>query len=180
MNKSVHHTRLQFEVVSTNRASVREEIFQHWIKEEPGTPTTRNTYRYDVEVLSNGKRIYLTRPTRLNKGADFVILCEGFTRFNNGNDKPPKHGDPLQEIATACAASSESTVEMLAALRRIWDCENSKKVLNELVVLKGNIHAERALLLSKWFFIEQDVTYWTESGRHMLQAAIENQFGTLP
>jgi hypothetical protein len=164
----------------TSRAAVREEVFHHWIKEQPGTPTTRNTYRYDVEVLSNGKRIYLTRPTRLNKGADFVILCEGFTRFKNGNDKPPKHGDLLQEIAAVCALSSENRTEMLNALQRIWDCENSKTIISELVFLKGNLQAERALLLSKWFFIEQDVTYWTESGRHMLRTAIESNFGKLP
>lgn len=180
MSKSICHTRLQFEISSRTRASVREEVFQHWIKEEPGTPTVRNTYRYDVETLANGKLIYLTRPTRLNKGADFVILCEDFTRFKNGNNKPPKHGDLMQEIADVCAISSASHSEFLVALRRIWDCESSKKILDGLSVLKNNFRAERALLLSKWFFIEQDVTYWTESGRHMLRSAIEGRFGKLP
>ena len=179
MSKSVCHRRLQFEITSVTRASVREEVFQHWIKEDPGTPVLRNTYRYDVESLASGKLIYLTRPTRLNKGADFVILCEDFTKFKNGNNKPPRHGDLIQEIADVCAVSSASSAEFLVALRRIWDCESSKNVLSELSVLKNDLKAERALLLSKWFFIEQDVTYWTESGRHMLRGFFEGEFGKL-
>jgi hypothetical protein len=44
----------------------------------------------------------------------------------------------------------------------------------------GNTKAERVLLLAKWFFIEQDVTYWIESGRNMLRTFFEEQFGKLP
>lgn len=140
----------------------------------------RNTYCYDVEELSDGSLIYLTRPTRLNKGADFVIHCQNFRKFKNGNDKPPSHDDLADEMKALVALSDGHKKEILAALRRIWDCENSKKVLGELKLFKGNAKAERVLLLAKWFFIEQDVTYWTESGRHMLRGFFEEQFGKLP
>ena len=139
----------------------------------------RNTYRYDVEKLSDGSRIYLTRPTRLNKGADFVICCENFTKFKNGNDKPPSHDDLILEMCQL-GQPDEHLKELLAALRRIWDCEDSNKVLTDLKFFKGNARAERLLLLAKWFFIEQDVTYWTDSGRHMLRDGFEDKFGSLP
>jgi len=180
VSKTKNHTRLTIEVRSTDRAGVRAEVFQHWINEKPGTPTVRNTYWYDVEKLSDGSIIYLTRPARLNKGADFVIVCEGFLKFKNGNDRPPKFDDVIPEIEKLVSISDPHRKEFLTALRRVWECQDSKQVLADLKLFKGNLKAERALLLSKWFFIEQDVTYWTESGRHMLRAAIEDQVGKLP
>lgn len=179
MGKDKTHTRLTIGLTSINRADIRAEVFQHWLDEEPGTPAVRNTYRYDVETLSNGCQIYLTRPTRLNKGADFVICCEGFTKFKNGNDKPPSHNDLLSEFEHLGQPAVRKK-ELLRALGRIWGCENSASVIAELTLLKGNARAERMLLLAKWFFIEQDVTYWTESGRHMLRHAFEERFGEFP
>ncbi len=180
MEKTKNHTLLEFTLQATERAAVRAEVFQHWIKEKPGSSTLRNTYRYNVEKLSDGSLIYLTRPTRLNKGADFVIHCEGFTKFKNGNDKPPKHSDLFSELKSLIAASPKNRVELLTALRCIWDCESSAVVLNDLKHFHGDPKAQRVLLLAKWFFIEQDVTYWTESGRHMLRNGFEETFGTLP
>ena len=177
MIKTKVHTDLSIEIRATNRAEVRAEVFQHWIREKPGTPTIRNTYRYFVEKLSDGSQIYLTRPTRLNKGADFVICCERFTKFKNGNDKPPSHDDLMEELRQLAESVAEKH-ELLVALRRIWDCENSTLILANLNHFKGNSIAERMLLLAKWFFIEQDVTYWTESGRHMLRSAFEDKFGS--
>ena len=180
MSKSKNHTHLAINIRSTERAAVRAEVFQYWISEQPGSPTVRNTYCYDAETHSDGSLIYLTRPTRLNKGADFVILCQGFTKFKNGNDKPPSHNDLESEMKSLVSLSSAHKAEILTALRRIWDCESSKQVLEDLKLFKGNTRAERVLLLAKWFFIEQDVTYWTDSGRHMLRDSFDEKFGKLP
>jgi hypothetical protein len=116
MEKIKNHTLLAFTLKSTDRAAVRAEVFQHWIDEKSGSSTVRNTYRYNVERLSDGSLIYLTRPTRLNKGADFVIHCEGFTKFKNGNDKPPSHGDLFSELESLIAAAPKHRTEILTAL----------------------------------------------------------------
>jgi hypothetical protein len=173
------HTKLKINLTSTDRSDIRSEVFGHWLSEQPGTPEVRNTYRYDVETLSDGCQIYLTRPTRLNKGADFVIFCEGFTKFKNGNDRPPRHSDLLSEFRRLGVTDAQRE-ELLSALGQIWNCENSASVIGKLRIFKGNAEVERVLLLAKWFFIEQDVTYWTESGRHMLRQAFEAKFGTFP
>lgn len=179
MGKAKHHTGLAFKIKATDRAGVRAEVFQHWINEKPGTQIIRNTYRYDVEQLADGNKIYLTRPARLNKGADFIIYCEGFTKWKNGNCKPPRHEDLFLEFSKLAKTGPE-TYELLSSLRRIWECESSEKVVDNLKLFKGKVQAERALLLAKWFFIEQDVTYWTDSGRHMLRDGFESRFGKLP
>lgn len=172
---------LAFTLASTNRAAIRTEVFDYWIKEAPGTPSVTNSYHYLVETLSDGSEIYLARPTRLNKGADFKILCRkhALFHFKNGNDRPPNHEGLFAKFKSLITSLAGKT-ELLTALRRIWDCENSAAVVSSLVLFRGNVRAERALLLAKWFFIEQDVTYWTQSGRHMLRGAFEERFGPLP
>ena len=42
--------------------------------------------RYYVETFSNGKRIYLERPTFLNKGCDFVLFAEDVITCKNPID----------------------------------------------------------------------------------------------
>lgn len=175
--KTVHPHRLSLNLKSTDRAAIRAEVFGHWIREEPGTPTIRNTYCYEVEKLPDGSLITLHRPTRLNKGADFVIHCQNFKQFKNLNPKPPRHDDVFEETAALVARSAAHKTELFSALRRIWHCEASSDVLASLKLFRNDPRAARVLLLAKWFFIEQDVTYWTESGRHMLRTAFENRFG---
>jgi hypothetical protein len=72
--------------------------------------------------------------------------------------------------------TSDHKKELLKAIRRIWQCEPSEKVIADLEYFAGNVNAERVLLLLKWFFIEQDVTYWTESGRCKLIGFLEEHF----
>jgi hypothetical protein len=170
-------------VLETDRRAVRAEVVNVWLREEPGEPNKRNAYRYDVETLADGTKIYVTRPTRLNKGMDFVIHCEGFTKFKNGNDKPPKHADliaELQPFLTETARASGQTAELRMALSRIWRCERPEQVVESLQALKGSIAVERILKVARWFFIEQDLTYWTDSGRWMLRAALEEYLGVFP
>ena len=71
----------------TDKKEIRVFILHTWLEEKQGT-----IYRYFVETLANGKRIYLERPTQKNKGCDFVIFVEDqWLNKTNSNDKPPKH-----------------------------------------------------------------------------------------
>ena len=57
---------------ASNRSDLRRAIAEKWIEETPYT-----NYRYNVERCENGNRIYLLRPTFLNKGFDFMVNVEG-------------------------------------------------------------------------------------------------------
>ena len=70
----------------SDKTDLRIFLLNQWIIEIIGTK-----YRYFVETLTDGNRIYLERPGRLNKGCDFVILIENHVKFKNGNDRAPKH-----------------------------------------------------------------------------------------
>lgn len=171
---------IDLEMRLTDRAKIREEMLVAWMREQPGTLTRRICYRYNVETLADGSGIFLLRPTRLNKGCDFVIMCENFLKFKNGNPKPPQQQTLIDELHTLTTLSLDHKLEILRAVRRTWDCEEVNGIIAELKLFRGDVRAERALKLAKWLFIEQDVTYWTESGRYMLRQWIEEALGALP
>ena len=63
-------------------------------------------------------------------------------------------------------------------MMRVYNCEDVNSVVASLKAsCRDMLQVERMLKLAKWLFIEQDVTYWTESGREMLRSAIEAKFG---
>lgn len=172
------HFALTLSVKENTRAEQRRRVVETWLAERPGTTAERHTYRYDVETLSNGRKIYIKRPARLNKGMDFVIYCEGWLKNKtNPNDKPPSFRHLLDAITTFANPSGSRDLVRLTAihdgLRRVWQCEPPETVQSADRALDGNVDAERILKLAKWFFIEQDLTYWTESGREMLMLGID-------
>ena len=52
-------------------------------------------YRYYVETLEDGRRIYLLRPTFLNKGIDFQVWVE---KMDGEKDKRPSHKDVFNDL----------------------------------------------------------------------------------
>lgn len=172
--------KLELAIQSTDRRSVRNEIVAAWLAEEAGDPVVHHRYRYDVEQFGDGMRIYLQRPTRLNKGMDFVIYCEGFLCWKNGNCKPPSYSNLYSELDAIVDDSGgredDKRRELARALGRIWRCDKPEPVLADLRLTIG-VQAERVLKLARWFFIEQDLTYWTASGRWMLRSGIEDHLG---
>lgn len=155
----------------SNKTEIRAFLLNQWISE---TPTSK--YRYFVETLSNGNRIYLERPGRLNKGCDFVIFIENHILFNNGNDKPPKHNFVLEDLEYKKQnLSNEDYQNLFLSITDVFNCISVADALNRLQN-QPNVGEsyELVLKLVKWFFIEQDITYWAKSGRQMLFDAIRS------
>lgn len=169
---------LEFNI--NDRARLRSMVLQLWIQESPGSTGAVSSFRYNVERLADGSRIYLERPAHINKGADFRVLCENFIYYKNGKPKPPSHPVLITELQKLVAISPAHKQELLSALRRVWECEDVNIVVRSLTLFQGNLDAERTLKLAKWLFIEQDITDWSYSGRAMLRGGIEQVFGPLP
>jgi len=184
MPKQINPTELTISVQEDSRQAVRAVMLQHWTKENPGSAHTRNTYRYNVETLANGTKIYLTRPTRLNKGCDFVIYAEyPIVRFKNGNAKPPKQSDIHAELSRLIKLYPSGKSSLLRGVQEVWECHDVNKAVQRVCAsfpADAHLDIERLLKIAKWLFIEQDVTYWTESGREMLRNSIQKDFGELP
>lgn len=165
MIKSDNRVELELDVSHlNNKGDIRNYLLEKWSQEDEGL-----SFRYFVERLSDGKRVYLERPANLNKGCDFVILAENLFKYKNGNDKPPKHVDLLYYIRHKKENISSSEYRLLIdSIYKIFQCEN---VSNMRFV---DYKHELILKLSKWFFIEQDITYWAKSVRNMLWRGIKD------
>ena len=130
--------------------------------------------RYYIETFNNGKRLYFERPTRLNKGCDFVLFAEDVITFKNGHDKAPSHKDVLDDLAIKKSKLSQMQyAELLEAIKCIYETkpyiEAEKHVKN---LPSAGWSYELFLKLLRWLFIEQDITYWAGEGRNMLYTAI--------
>lgn len=151
------------------RTELRTHILNQWILENPNAK-----YRYFVEVLANGNRIYLERPGRLNKGCDFIIFIENHLTFNNGNDKPPKHDFIVDDLKIKKQQLNPAQwTQLLQAIEAIYNCKSYKTAI-ALCNNLPNIDESYELILKtlRWLFIEQDVTYWSGKGRNMLHSQI--------
>lgn len=153
-----------------DKAELRKILLSTFIDEDCNTKL-----RYFVEKLSNGKRIYIERPGRLNKGCDFVIYVEDLLLFNNNNDKYPRHQDLIDDLQIKKQTlSKEDYSSLLKAITDIYNLESFDYAYSNLNNIESNNgwSFELILKLSRWFFIEQDITYWAKSGRKMLYNAI--------
>lgn len=154
-----------------SKTILRNFLLNQWIIETPNTK-----YRYFVETLISGNRIYLERPGRLNKGCDFVIYIENHILFNNGNDKPPPHNFILNDLANKkCTLSASEWQILITSITTIFNCEpyNTASQIVQNLRTTGESY-EVILKTLRWLFIEQDITYWSGQGRNMLYNRILN------
>lgn len=155
----------------TDRSELRRLMLNTFIIEN-----CKTKYRYFVETLIDGNRIYIERPGRLNKGCDFVIYVENLLLFGNGNDKYPKHDDFLDDLKIKKKLLRTNQYNLLLdAIHDIYQLRTYQSAFNKIKDLpnKQGWSYELLLKLVRWFFIEQDITYWSKSGREMLYNEIK-------
>lgn len=152
-----------------NKTSIRKYLLQQWTTEMPN-----KKYRYFVDSLANGSKFYLERPGRLNKGCDFIIYVENLFVWQNGNDKPPSFDDLLMDLTTNKSALTMPQKQALKdAIKVIYDVGTYQIAIEYLQrIPEIGLTFETILKLIKWFFAEQDLTYWSGRGRAMLVEAI--------
>lgn len=150
---------------------IRDLLLDTWKLELPAT-----LYRYFVETLLIGKRVYLERPGRLNKGCDFVIFVEDFILFGNGNDKPPRHNDLLTDLKFKANSMRTNFLYLRSLIQQVYNCDPMAPIINQANALafKSGWSCEVILKVVRWLFIEQDLTYWNRTGRAMLWTEIQS------
>jgi hypothetical protein len=153
------------------REEVRRFLLELFIGED-----CKTKLRYYVEIVEEN-RIYIERPGRLNKGCDFVIYVENLITWNNGNDKPPKHDDLFEDLEKKQNELTKEEFECLkSAIKDIYELKSYSEAIAHTINLPVSIgwSYELILKLIRWFFVEQDITYWARSGREMLFEGIND------
>jgi len=160
-----------------SRNELRKIVINEFLTEKPGTGRGKKAsrYKYIVEKLENGRKIYLLRPAWKKAGFDFEIWVE---KWLNKADKRPSHEDILNDLRQKREIDPLSYKRLHEAMLRVYNCEEPDEVLKDYQDLRfeKGLSVELILKVIKWFFIEQDIRYWNFSGRNMFKKALDRIF----
>jgi hypothetical protein len=155
----------------------RRALAERWLEEARYT-----SYRYNVERCFDGSRVYLLRPTPLNKGFDFQVNIERFRsklRHARKNTlEMPSHGDVIHDLRLKVDEKPGLENELFDAICDIYDCQEVEEALRhhpKAARFRAGLPVDKVLRIIKWLFIEQDLTYWGWTGRNKFMRAIEEK-----
>lgn len=167
-------TNITLNIVATDKASYRKLLIEEFLKEQPGSIKSVTEYYYFVETLQNDKRIYLKRPTALNKEVDFEVRIED-TQFRYGKHgniistgNRPSHDDIINDLAKKKLENPIEFNRLKTLLDKTYNCQPINDLEYRDYSFTAGHSVEIIFKSLKWLFIEQDVTYWNRSGRAML------------
>jgi hypothetical protein len=173
---------IDWKLVCADRRALRRSVAEKWCDEDPCT-----NYRYNVERCANGRLLYLLRPTWLNKGFDFQVNVEGLVKTvkpaRGATREMPSHSDVLHDLSSKVSARPANRRSLFEAIGAVYDCGEPADVISQsppLAAFEGGWPMDQLLYIIKWLMIEQDVTYWLQTGRDMLMSAIETEVFGLP
>ena len=161
----------------SSRKDFRDNLILEFLKEEAGTGKKElsSKYRYYVEILKNDKRIYLSRPTNLNKGMDFTVHLEKTEfRVKGAYKDRPKHQEIIEDLVQKRIENSFEYEKVKKILNKLYNCEFVNEEEYSNIYFEMGIEIEGILKIVKWLFLEQDVTYWNYSGRVMLYQSLKD------
>lgn len=166
-------TKLTVSIKANSREEYHKKLIMLFLKEKHGTSREWNYYDYYVETGQNGKRVYLHRPAYKNKGMDFEVRVEDYQfRFGkNGNiissGNRPSHSEIWNDVHAKVDENHEDGQKLKALITQVYNCEDpDENIINSCRFTTG-LPLDLLLYTIKWLFIEQDMTYWNQSGREM-------------
>ena len=176
MSDSKTQSSSELVIQGNSRQELREGVVRAFLGEEPGTGTgsLASKYCYFVETLFDGRGVFLTRPAWLNKGFDFEIRVQDM-KFPGGKGKStdrPNHATIFEDLKLKRTADRAAYAALFRLIERIYLCEELTREDYEQLTFNSGLPVDMILAVIKWFFIEQDVTYWNYSGRAMFMSGV--------
>ncbi len=161
-------------IIENSRADYRRTLTELFLKEPNGSYGNPSKFEYNVETDKNGNRIYLKRPTNLNKGFDFEVHVSD-QRFKHVSKKGrvsqsdrPSHSNIIEDLTAKKAEDPVQYSKLRAIIDRIFACDEILPQEYNIFSFKRGYPVDLICKCIKWLFIEQDITYWNWSGRNML------------
>lgn len=160
------------------RNEVRMRVIKKFSAEKPGTGKgdKASGYRYFVEILQNGDRVYLDRPANLHNGFDFLVCVENMNYAKKGERRrcAPKHDDLHEDLLKKRKENLVEYEKLYTLLCKIYECKDVTDNEISKVKFKVGLPPDHVVKVLKWFFIEQDIRYWNYSGRRMTWDIVPN------
>lgn len=117
----------ELQIGTGTRQEIREKVVREFLKETAGTGTGElaSKYRYFGETLSDGKRVFLTRPAWLNKGFDFEIRVQdiSFPTAKGRTTDRPNHSIILEDLKLKKAHAPKGYVNLFKLIKRAYACQ---------------------------------------------------------
>lgn len=171
-----------------DRKTIRDDIVDLFKSERAGQGKGLDSTRviYCMEKTLNDEIIYLQRPAYLNKGFDFTVNVKNYnfkapTEKNpNRSTHTPRHDSIFHPLNLLKNTNIHDFNLIQIAIDKIFNCEDPSILLknNQFQSLNNkyidNIEYETILKVIKWLFIEQDITYWSFTGRKMFYDGLKN------
>jgi len=171
-----------------DRKIIRDEVVDLFKNEPAGKGIGKLSTKiiYCVEKTLNDEIIYLQRPAYLNKGFDFTVNVKNYLFKAPTNLRPdrvtktPRHDSIIYPLKLIKSTNISNFDLMMEVIEKIFLCEEPNDILKQTkyqILLNkyiDGVEYETLLKVIKWLFIEQDVTYWSFSGRAMLYEGLKN------
>jgi hypothetical protein len=169
INQIKHNFTNNFE---EDRKKIKDEVVDLFKSEKAGQGKGNLATRvvYCVEQAGD-ELIYLKRPAPLNKGFDFEVHLNKKVFFKRQKGRPSHDC-----IITILKNLKQENIDIFNKTQKIIDeiykCDESN--ISAIKYTINNISIETLLKIIKWLFIEQDITYWSYSGREMFYKGLKN------
>lgn len=151
------------------RNDVRMRVVDAFSQEIPGTQDEASKYIYYVEELNDGNWVYLQRPAWLHNGFDFLVCVTNMNYAAPGARRrnAPTHDDFYDDLMCKKEENPAMYARFYRLLRKVYECYDVTEDEIRRIHFNSGLDADHILKVIKWLFIEQDIRYWNNSGRHM-------------
>jgi len=155
-----------------DRKLVRDQVIELFKSERAGKGKGKLATRvvYCVEKVDD-IIIYLKRPAPLNKGFDFEVHISKQLFFGKVRTRP-SHKCVITILKDLKKQDIGIFNQVQNLIDEIYNCREEN--INSIEYLSNNISVTLLLKVIKWLFIEQDITYWSYSGREMFYKELKN------
>lgn len=166
-------TKKTVSINASSREEYHRQLIMLFLEEEHGTSEEWNYYDYYVETGENGKRIYLHRPAYKNKGMDFEVRVEDYQfrygKYGNviSSGNRPSHSEIWNDVHEKVVENPGDGQKLKELITSIYNCDEPNEALMSSCNFTSGLPLDLLLYTIKWLFIEQDMTYWNQSGREM-------------
>lgn len=160
-------------IKATTREEYHRQLIMLFLDEEHGSSQEWNYYDYYVETGKNGKRIYLHRPAYKNKGMDFEVRVEDYQfrygKYGNiiSSGNRPSHDEIWNDVKAKVDEIPNDREKLKELITQVYNCEEPNEDMVNSCSFTTGLPLDLLLYTIKWLFIEQDMTYWNQSGREM-------------
>lgn len=163
MREQIKEKEIEIKNFKTSKEFAKK-LLEVLLEEEPN-----KRYKYIIEKLKDGRKIYLKRPTR-RYNFDFEIYVE---KWDGKSDKRPSHKEIIDYLIKS-RKNPQLFEKLWKGVQGVFKFGDPEKLVSQLG-LEKEPDAEMILKVLKWMFGLEDIYYWNFKRRNRLMDALKKE-----